>query len=46
MNLQMLQDISGHTGELKIDVQSQENQIPIKNATIQIAYTGEPALNR
>lgn len=42
MNLQMLQDISGHTGELKIDVQSQENQIPIKNATIQIAYTGEP----
>ena len=42
MNLQMLQDISGHTGKLKIDVQSQENQIPIKNATIQIAYTGEP----
>lgn len=42
MSLHAMQDNSAHTGELRIDVRSGENQIPIRDAKVQISYTGEP----
>lgn len=41
-DLHYTQQDSETTGKLKIDVVSNENNIPIKDATIEIAYTGEP----
>lgn len=41
MQLRMMQDQPG-TGQLQVNVTSEENRRPIVDATVQISYTGEP----
>lgn len=40
--MQAMQQNSETTGTLKVDVVSSETNLPIKDATIEISYTGEP----
>lgn len=37
-----MDDNGGHVGKLRVEVRSGENQVPVRNATVQISFSGDP----